>query len=128
MSEELPCFMLSDRLIQQLKSDSDVIAVFLFGSQVKGTARPYSDYDYCIITKTDITRKKRKELLSLSSKYVDMTVLSDLSPTIKFRVFKKGKPLFIKDKHYLRWVMIRTVKEYLDCKSMLERVARRVLA
>src|SRR3990167_4756535 len=91
---------------------SGVAAVYLFGSQAKGTNRPYSDTDLCVITDKNIAAKTRDSILAFSSRQIDTHILSDLPLYIQFRVFQEGKPLCINSENSLLISRLNVIRAY----------------
>ena len=112
---------------EQIKSIIDelrgieVEAIYLFGSYAKGNAKPISDIDISVITKRNVPRNIKEEILSNSSKNIDISIFWDLPPTIRFRVFKEGKLLYKRDEIALQRVKVDTLKSYLDIQPMIKR-------
>ncbi|PHP45141.1 nucleotidyltransferase [Methanosarcinales archaeon ex4572_44] len=102
-------------------SGIEVEAIYLFGSYAKGNAKPISDIDICVLTKKNITKNIKENILSNSSKKIDISIFWDLPPTLRFRVFKEGKLLYKKDEISLQRVKITTLKSYLDIQPMIKR-------
>ncbi len=117
-----------DHLVGQLKSYKEVQAIYLFGSQATGKARPYSDVDICIMLAPGVTLKKQAEILSYSSEKIQLSLFDMLPLYIQYRVFKEGKVLFLRDELTIHRVTVRTVLHYLDFKTVLERHVEGVLA
>ena len=108
-------------------SGIEVEAIYLFGSYAKGNAKPISDIDICVLTKKNITKNIKENILSNSSKKIDISIFWDLPPTLRFRVFKEGKLLYKKDEISLQRVKITTLKSYLDIQPMIKRHCIRIL-
>ncbi|ADT83606.1 type VII toxin-antitoxin system MntA family adenylyltransferase antitoxin [Thermococcus barophilus] len=117
-----------EEVVEELKLYPWIIAVYLFGSQATGKAKPYSDYDICVITEPKITKAQRREILSFSSRKIDISIFWDLPIYIRFRVLSEGKPLFVRDEKKLHRIKARAFKEYWDFKPLLERHLKRVLS
>ncbi len=60
------------------------------------------------------------DVLGFSSDKVDITLFDDLPLTIKVRVFREGKPLYVADQKYIEQLGWRTTKEYWDFKPILK--------
>ncbi|MDI6902805.1 MAG: nucleotidyltransferase domain-containing protein [Methanocellales archaeon] len=115
-----------DKVIDELKKD-EVEAIYLFGSRVKGSVKPFSDIDICVLTDRDIPKKVKEEILSNSSKKIDISIFWDLPPMIQFRVLKEGKILYKKDDLTLQRVKAEILKSYLDVQPMIKRYCSRIL-
>ncbi len=113
-------------IIKEIEKN-DVYAIYLFGSRATGKARPASDIDICVIAKKDIPKEAREAILSNSSKKIDIVMFWDLPCTIRFRVLKEGKPLYVKDDLLLHRIKADTLKSYLDFQPMIRRHISRTL-
>jgi len=107
-------------IVEELKR-GEVQAIYLFGSHAKGSARPTSDIDICVITNKDIPRSAKEEIMSNSSRNIDVSLFWDLPPTIRFRVFQEGKTLYTKDELSLQRIKVDTLKSYLDIQPIIKR-------
>ena len=107
-------------IVEELKR-GEVQAIYLFGSHAKGSARPTSDIDICVITNKDIPRSAKEEIMSNSSRNIDVSLFWDLPPTIRFRVFQEGKLLYTKDELSLQRIKVDTLKSYLDIQPIIKR-------
>jgi len=113
-------------VVDELKRE-EVQAIYLFGSHAKGNARPSSDIDICVITEKKIPTSAKGQIMSNSSKNIDISLFWDLPPTMRFRVFREGKPLYIKVELLLQRVKVDTLKSYLDIQPMIKRYCTHVL-
>lgn len=113
-----------ERIVKSIKGEKGVEAVYLFGSRASGKQKPYSDTDICVITGKGA---KKEKILSNSSKSIDTSIFWDLPLSIRFRVIKEGKPLYVKNKMKMQRVEAETVLSYLDFKPLLERHLSRFL-
>jgi len=109
------------KIIDELKRNKEIEAVYLFGSYVKKNVKPFSDIDICVITKRNIPKKVKEEILSNSSKKIDISIFWDLPPVIRFRVIKEGKLLYKKDDLKLQRIKIDTFKSYLDFQQIIKK-------
>ena len=113
------------KLIKRLKSERSVIAIYLFGSHARGTDKPQSDVDICVITRGD--EHDAAEIGSAYSKDIDLALLKDLPLPMKFRVFREGRELFVSDSKQLARIKSGIIKEYLDYAPVLNRLSASVL-
>nr|QNO43692.1 hypothetical protein FICJDHNH_00032 [Methanosarcinales archaeon ANME-2c ERB4]QNO43953.1 hypothetical protein AECFJODE_00006 [Methanosarcinales archaeon ANME-2c ERB4]QNO50651.1 hypothetical protein BCJHFGCD_00005 [Methanosarcinales archaeon ANME-2c ERB4] len=102
----------------------DVISIHLFGSYARGREKPYSDIDICVIADK---HANRDEILSHSSKKIDLSIFHDLPLSMRFRVLKEGKLLFLRDDLKLHRIIVATIGSYLDFKPHILRRTERVL-
>ena len=113
-----------DRIIEPLRKNRDVISIYLFGSYARGREKPFSDIDICVIADRDANRD---EILSHSSKKIDISIFHDLPMSMRFRVIKEGKLLFSRDELKLHRTIVATIRSYLDFKPHIMRRTERVL-
>jgi len=113
-------------VVDELKRE-EVQAIYLFGSYAKGNARPSSDIDICVITEKKIPKSAKEEIMSNSSKNIDISLFWDLPQTIRFRVFREGGLLYAKDELSLQRLKVATLKSYLDIQPMIKRYCTHVL-
>lgn len=114
-------------IVDELRRD-EVEAIYVFGSYAKGNAKPISDIDISVITKRNIPKNIKEEILSNSSRNIDISIFWDLPPTIRFRVLKEGKLLYKRDEIALQRVKVATLKSYLDIQPMIKRHCIHILS
>ncbi len=98
-----------------------VSAVYLFGSHAKGTARPYSDVDLCVVAERPLSLPEKGALMACASKKVDVRIFSDLPPRIRFSVLREGRLLYCRSPLPLHRAEVRSLLEYLDLQPMVQR-------
>ena len=113
-----------DKIIEPFKRNKDVISIYLFGSYARGREKPFSDIDICVVADREANRD---EILSHSSKKIDISIFHDLPLSMRFRVIKEGKLLFSRDGLKLHRTIVATIKSYLDFKPHIMRRTERVL-
>ncbi len=101
-----------------------MISIYLFGSYARGREKPFSDIDICVIAAKGADRD---EILSHSSKKIDISIFHDLPLTMRFRVLKEGQLLFLRDELKMHRIIVATIKSYLDFKPHILRRTERVL-
>jgi hypothetical protein len=106
---------------------SYVDAIYLFGSCASGRAKPMSDMDICVIAKKEIPKEAKEAILSNSSRKIDMVLFHDLPYSIRFRVLKEGKLLYVRDVLTLQRIKTETLKYYLDFRPVIDRHIARTL-
>jgi|SRR3989344_6141987 len=107
------------KIALELSEDSKVKAVYLFGSQATGKAGPLSDIDICVIA-PGLSEQEKSNIWSYASEKVEVVLFDDLPLTIKNRVFREGKPLYVANQKYIDDLNWRTTKEYWDFKPILK--------
>ncbi len=113
-----------DKIIEPFEKNRDVISIYLFGSYARGREKPFSDIDICVIADK---HANRDEILSHSSKKIDISIFHELPLTMRFRVIKEGKLLFSRDELKLHRIIVATIRSYLDFKPNILRRTERVL-
>lgn len=88
-----------NRLIQYIREAvPDLIALYRFGSQAKGTARPGSDVDLAVLTHNPIPNLRRFELAQDLAirlhRDVDLVELRSASTVMRMQIISTGECLF----------------------------------
>jgi predicted nucleotidyltransferase len=113
-----------DKIIEPFKKNRGVISIYLFGSYARGREKPFTDIDICVVADRDANRD---EILSHSSKKIDISIFHDLPLSMRFRVIKEGKLLFSRDELKLHRIIVATIRSYLDFKLHILRRTERVI-
>ncbi len=109
-------------LIDEISKDSDVVAVFSFGSLAAGDLKPLSDLDFAVLISKNLDSKTRFEkhlqLFGLFNQVfktdeIDLVLLNDLSAGFSYNIIFSGKLLYCVDRAELTDFMERTVKSHL---------------
>jgi len=108
-----------NELREKLSKKKGVLAVYLFGGAVEGRVRGISDIDICIIGK--LNDGEKKQILRWCSEELDVSFFDELPIAIKFRVFKEGRELFVRDESTLDYIKLVTLKEYRDYYEIIKR-------
>lgn len=103
-----------NEIIKKLSKFREVEAIYLFGSVARGNTHKLSDIDICVI------EKKGAEIIYFEEGF-DIVSFWNMPLAIRFRIFKEGKALFVRDKMYIDRVKINTLREYLDFKPLIDR-------
>ncbi|MCG2726646.1 MAG: nucleotidyltransferase domain-containing protein [Elusimicrobia bacterium] len=117
-------------LAEYFKTNRNVLAVYVFGSRANGKSRPDSDADVAIVlSKTaekrsfDFQMKWKRELSCFFGKEIDLVILNEADPFLKFQVYSKGILVTARDERLAEDLKWRAVKEYWDwipCQRILE--------
>ncbi len=110
--------------------ENDVAAVWLFGSQAQGRARPDSDIDLGVLyaderAPQDVVswhRQMYSRLAALGIGEVDLTLLDRADPVLRRQVFEHGRPLLVRDPARAIEFRVRSWAEYLDLAPYRDRV------
>lgn len=102
----------------------DIIFAYVFGSYVQGKMRIDSDIDIAIYLKKKMDIKTYLEIkMNLSEtckKEVDLIVLNDATPLLKYQIYKNNVLLFTRDKSIETRYKVKTLFEYSDMKRYLD--------
>ncbi len=117
-----------------LRADPRIAYAMLFGSRATGTARTDSDVDVAI----GLAGGQPLELVALGAlaadleaaagSPVDLVLLDEAPPGLAYRVFRDGRPIFVRDPQALNARRARAILEYLDFRPIEELCERGVLA
>ena len=109
------------QVFSELCTKDSVVAIILFGSVARGRARPVSDIDLCLLTKTGTPESEQIDLISYGTAKIDISLFSGLPLPIRFRVIKEGIVLFCRDPLALHRTRTATVREYLDTAPLIRK-------
>ncbi|MBS7250099.1 MAG: nucleotidyltransferase domain-containing protein [Candidatus Freyarchaeota archaeon] len=115
-----------ENLINQMKAYPKVVAIFLFGSQVKGAEKPLSDIDVAVILK-EPDAEIEAEIGSMYSEELDVVLFHCLPLHIQFEVLKYGREIFCRDENFLLNIKRTVLRDYLETSWLYQRIARDVL-
>jgi predicted nucleotidyltransferase len=120
-----------DKLLARARKDDDVLAVFLFGSVVRGEQTTHSDIDICLAlvpprTSYESTPLSRKRLEYLAQFDLDAQIFPALPLYIRSRVLKEGKVLFVRDEDLLYDLAFRTAQAFEDFKPVYYRYLEQI--
>ncbi|AEH51459.1 type VII toxin-antitoxin system MntA family adenylyltransferase antitoxin [Pseudothermotoga thermarum] len=118
------CF---NTVIEKIKGFPEVIAIILFGSYAKGTAKEISDIDIAVVVRNP-DKYIEGEIGSMYSPNFDVVLFHRLPLHIQFEVFKHGKEIFCRDEKKLLEIKRMVFREYIEMSDMYERIKRKVLA
>lgn len=117
--------------LNKIFEENDVVLVYLFGSRVreKGRIHRFSDFDFGVLLekkmRTDEYFDKGLKIAAeigriLKTDYVDVIILNQAKPFLKYQVVSSGKPVFIKNRGVQILFENQVMKEYQDTKHILE--------
>lgn len=117
-----------DHLRQVCAEEPQVLAVFLFGSQVNGYATPHSDVDLAILLEEELTLEEWLELevglcQALERDDLDLLSLGHASINMRFRAIS-GCLLYERVPDRVSDFIQRTLVEYYDFQPVLETYRR----
>ena len=102
----------------------DIIFAYIFGSYVQGRMRKDSDIDIAIYLKNDMDIQTyldiKMQLSDSCRKEVDLVILNDATPFLKYQIYKNNILLFSRDKSIETSYKVKTLFEYNDMKRYLD--------
>lgn len=110
-------------LIEQIEKDTDVVALYTFGSLATGDLKPLSDLDFGILVSGKFDKQKRfdkhLELIEifnevLKTDEVDLVMMNDAPMRFSHNIFKSGELIHCGNSRELADYIEKTVKLYLD--------------
>jgi predicted nucleotidyltransferase len=112
-------------LAAEIAKNEKVVAVILFGSFAKKRETPISDIDICVIGKR-LKEREKAEIESLGNEKVRIVFFEELPLPVRYRVFKDGRFLYLKDEVFINSLKAETMTYFLDFKPVLDRYFRKV--
>ncbi len=117
------------QLIEELRADGDIVALYLFGSFAAGKQTPVSDIDLAVILDHDFPPKrcfeKKLALLAtitslLKTDEVDLVILNQAPPALAYRILGEGRLLYEKESGKAQRVrfQVKTFDRYFDFKPV----------
>jgi predicted nucleotidyltransferase len=113
----------AESLLGKAKSDKDVLAVMLYGSEARQEQISTSDIDICLVLDpfSHHTKKKsysQKRLEYLKDFDFDIQIFQQLPLFIRRRVLKEGRVLFVRDERILYELAWRTAQAFDDFRHI----------
>ncbi|MBF0532496.1 MAG: nucleotidyltransferase domain-containing protein [Candidatus Omnitrophica bacterium] len=106
-----------EKIINQVKSDPQILAVMLFGSVARGENLVGSDVDLCFILQPgekQLQDMSQKRLDYLADFLFDIHIFQQLPIYIQKRVIGEGQVIFCRDDDSLYDVAFKMIREYSD--------------
>lgn len=101
-----------------------IVFAYLFGSYTKGNIREDSDIDVAIYLKDTMDTYEylgiKMDLSDRLKKEVDLVVLNDATPLLKYEIYRNNILLFTNDKTIENKYKVKTLFEYNDMKRYLD--------
>lgn len=136
--------LIKQKLMEVIEESEPVISrdlairfILLFGSQAAAKESPLSDIDLAIYVDPEKYGNRAYHLqvevgLLLSRKLkrddIDIVILNDATPTLRFEAIKNGHILYMKDESEYEDYVVRTLSEYYDSSYFLNRQFQHVRA
>lgn len=78
-------------VIEEIKNNSYVDSLFLFGSYSTNTQKPTSDLDITVIFKPNTTENQKTSILAHGTDELDISDFEELPLILQYKVLAKGK-------------------------------------
>lgn len=114
---------LRQKSVEKLKSifakEADVLAVFIFGSNVTGRSSPDSDLDLAIVVSPETKKDefyflKKLKTIDLRDLHLNVVRLLDSSPLLLQQIVKTGTPVYRRSEQELAIFRAQTALRYYD--------------
>jgi uncharacterized protein len=119
---------LEQRIVDVFARREGVVAVYLFGSMVRGTAKPDSDVDVAVLFTSPPPQRLdgprlviEGELERTLGRTVDLIVLNDVPVDLRIRVLRDGRLLIDRDRTARIAFEVQTRNEAFDLEPVLTR-------
>jgi len=117
-----------EKLREKLNEDSDIQALYLYGSRSSGKSHPRSDTDIAMLLSNTVKEeyyniyrmKYISELKEFFPKKLDFIILNQVSPLLQFQVLKNGKLLYDPEPDMRALLEVKILKEYYLAKRFYE--------
>ena len=115
------------QLIQKISVDTDIVALYVFGSLAEGRLTPLSDLDFGLLLSNRLSKRQRSEKhlelfgtfnRFLHSDEVDLVLMNDAPPRFAHQIIRTGKLLHTGNKDQIIDFFEKTSKYYLDFKHL----------
>ncbi|MBM4169845.1 MAG: nucleotidyltransferase domain-containing protein [Ignavibacteria bacterium] len=103
-----------NQLLAHVKSDGEILAAILFGSQVADSQENPNDVDICLVVSGDgrnSVRLSEKRLEYLKVFGLDIHIYQQLPLYIRQRVLREGRVLYCQDEDQLYEIAFMTIRE-----------------
>jgi predicted nucleotidyltransferase len=110
-------------LLDRISKESDIVALYAFGSLASGGLKPLSDLDFGILVSRKLDKQKRFDkhlgLIGifnevLQTDEVDLVMMNDAPTRFSYHILLSGKITYCWDSAELVDFIEKTVKLYLD--------------
>ncbi len=114
------------RVIAEVQQHPKVVAIFLFGSWVRGEQMPISDVDIAVLLDSP-DKRDEADIGSMYSPTIDLVLFHRLPVRIQFQVLKEGQPLFVRDEEKLIETTFQVMRQYHEMEWMYRRYYEEIL-
>ena len=113
-----------DEVKKILEAEDNILLAYIFGSQLKGTTGPLSDYDFAVFLfqkpSSQFKYKLKNKLVNvLDPGQVDLIILNDALIELKYKVIATGKVIYQKNLAVRVEFEADTLSQYFDYLPIL---------
>ncbi len=127
MTEEL-----KNRIVRYFSRQSEVLAVYLFGSHASGAEHAKSDLDLAVLCDSSRDRQSAhrlqmkyfKELSRVVPENLDIVILNRAGELLVYEVLSRGRLLYQRDASRRVQFEARRIADYLDFAPVMRRMQR----
>lgn len=110
-------------LAADFAQQSEVVAVYLFGSYASGCISHLSDVDIAILFSHHLSKEAMSETYDdyyhlicqrLKTNEVDLLILNEVPLSFAYEIIKEGKIIYVRDENELKDFQERVTRHYLD--------------
>lgn len=102
----------------------NIIFAYIFGSYAQNNLKVHSDIDIAIFLEkelnSDIYLEIKMKLADKLKREVDLVILNDAPPLLKYQIYRNNLLLFTRDKTIESNHKVKTLFEYNDMKRYLD--------
>lgn len=105
-----------------IRADKDIVAVFLFGSLVRGESSSLSDVDVCLVLRPGkyedpfLSGKKVSYMKHVPNEKIGIHIFQQLPIYVRVRVLREGRTLLTRNEDALYDMAMDTVREFESFK------------
>ena len=119
-----------EKIAKVLRDNEKIIFAILFGSYARGLMNIHSDLDLAVYFKEELSFDELSELISsiastlnIPEDKIDILILDDDVPyELRYRIFRDGIPILIKDEKAFKNYRDKSISLYLDFKVFKQKL------
>ncbi|MFQ5771020.1 MAG: nucleotidyltransferase domain-containing protein, partial [bacterium] len=121
---------IEQKLTTYFSKQTEVIAVYLFGSYAKGCSRANSDMDLAVLCDSDYGKEELfrlelkyfRELSKIIAKNLDIVLLNQAGELLVYEIVSKGRLIYQRNPRKRVDFEARRISDYLEFAPMMNRM------